>query len=121
MKKMMTVCAAFAALVGCAGTYWVVTNDLPTVSKDGDTIRIVTVAKDGFVETTALPAYGFGKRDAQKKVSTNLVLMKVVTTTWYEPCACPDGDPNCRVLHTRMMRERKFIGCIYDADNREGK
>ena len=42
-------------------------------------------------------------------VTTNLVHAYEVTTTTWEPCACPDGIIGCCVLHTRKVERKQYI------------
>jgi len=121
MKKLITmaVLAIAFAFMAVAGNVqlprrdiYVITNDTSVITMSGiapsNYVMVVSVDKDGLVSTGFEPIYGIYGDVTAKIVTTNVVLMSKVTTTWYEPCACPDGNPGCAVLHTRLVREVKY-------------
>jgi hypothetical protein len=122
MKKLIAISAASAALILFAVNQSpyedvefgpvITAGDAPVIQIDGvapsNVVTIVTVAKDGAVKTVAYNSYSFGSCAFLENVTTNTVVMRVVTRRWYEPCACPDGIAGCAALHTRLMEEHTY-------------
>lgn len=79
-----------------------------------NTVVIVSVDKEGRVVTKAEPVYRhiyYPTKDypVMETITTNLVIKKEVERVWYEPCACPDGNAGCTVLHLRKMSEVRHV------------